>query len=143
MFKLSTINPQVSHHFILPISQVDILSLYSTNYTGFLIIGIYEVLRFAAIAILFFYLAKFIKSLDINDPFRNIHSKKHLNIVLICSIVFFVIDAIGTIHLNYLIENLNLRLFHFEYLFLVYFLNVFAVIFNRGVALKNEIDLVI
>jgi hypothetical protein len=36
-----------------------------------------------------------------------------------------------------------MRLFHFEYLFIAYFLNVFAQIFKRGVDLNNEIDLVI
>ena len=143
IFKFCIFNPNIDQHFNLPISRVDILPLYTNNYTGFLSLGIYEALRFACIAVLFFYFVKFIKSLDIAEPFKNLNSKKHLSKVLLCSMVFFVIDAIGTMHLNYLMEHLHIRLFHFEYLFMVYFLNVFAVIFNRGIDLNNEIDLVI
>lgn len=90
---------------------------------------------------------KFTGSIDLSDPFQNLQSKTFLNKVVACSIGFFIVDAIGTLHLNYALEeiqpDLKIRLFHFEYLFIVYFLNVFAVIFNRGVDLKNEIDLVI
>ena len=143
IYKFCMLNPDVNQHFNLPISQIDLLPLYSSNYAGFLSIGIYEALRITCLAGLFFYFAKFIKSLDIAEPFKNLNSKKHLSKVLLCSMVFFVIDAIGTMHLNYLMEHLHIRLFHFEYLFMVYFLNVFAVIFNRGIDLNNEIDLVI
>jgi len=63
------------------------------------------------------------------------------------ALVFFIVDTISILYLHFFEEalglNRSLRLFHFEYLFIVYFLFVFANIFKRGVDLNNEIDLVI
>lgn len=147
IYKLFAIDPVIKHHFNLPISEIDILPLFTTNYFSFISIGIFEIFRLVCIALLFFFLMKFTGSIDLSDPFQNLQSKTFLNKVVACSIGFFIVDAIGTLHLNYVLEeiqpDLKIRLFHFEYLFIVYFLNVFAVIFNRGVDLKNEIDLVI
>jgi len=62
-------------------------------------------------------------------------------------ILFFVIDAISLLHLAYFQNSLPLEssfeVFRFEYLFLAYFLYVFAAIFKRGVDLNNELDSVI
>jgi hypothetical protein len=88
-----------------------------------------------------------LNAVDIKEPFKNVKSKDYLFSVAILSSVFFTVDAISMMHLAYFQDSLpiegSLRIFHFEYLFLAYFINVFAVIFKRGVDLKNEIDLVI
>ena len=83
--------------------------------------------------------------MDISEPFKNIKSKDYLAAVAVLSILFFSVDAISMMHLAYFQDLLStkVRIFHFEYLFLAYFINVFAVIFKRGVDLNNEIDLVI
>ncbi len=62
-------------------------------------------------------------------------------------ILFFVIDAISLLHLAYFQNSLPLEssfeVFRFDYIFLDYFIYVFAAIFKRGVDLNNELDSVI
>ncbi len=133
--------------FKLVFSDTNILPLYKSAPLGFISISIYEILKLLIAGYLMIRLAKFFGSLDKFNPFKNLDSKAHLLSVALLSIVFFILDAVSTIHLYYLQDILNkasaMRLFHFEYLFIAYFLNVFAQIFKRGVDLNNEIDLVI
>lgn len=134
-------------HFKLVLSDIDILPLLKSNYATFIFLVIYEVIKISVIATLFFYFIKFLNAIDISEPFKNVKSKDYLFSVAILSSIFFTVDAISMMHLAYFQDSLpiegSLRIFHFEYLFLAYFLNVFAVIFKRGVDLNNEIDLVI
>ena len=133
--------------FKLVFSDTNILPLYKTAPIGFFCISVYEILKLAIAGYLMIRLAKFFGSLDKFNPFKNLDSKAHLLSVALLSIAFFLVDAISSMHLYYLQDMLNkasaMRLFHFEYLFIAYFLNVFAQIFKRGVDLNNEIDLVI
>ncbi len=147
LFKLFNIHSDAIKHFNLVFAKINILPLYSNNLIGFIFIAAYEAIKITLVAITLFYFTKFLKSLDISDPFKNFESKKYIQRVALLSMIFFAIDALSAIHLNYyeslLSEGTPIHIFHFEYLFLAYFINVFAVIFNRGVDLKNEIDLVI
>lgn len=146
-YKLFNLDPATTNHFKLVISDLNILPLYTANRTVFVWMVIYEVLRLLTISVFFFYLSKFLTSLDIADPFKNIRSKEYIVLLAFLSMLFFVVDALGTVHLYYyedlLAPHNSIRLFHFEYLFLAYFINMFAFIFKRGVDLNNEIDLVI
>jgi hypothetical protein len=141
------INVQDFQFFKLVFTDTNILPLYQSSPIGFICISVYEILKLAIAAYLMVQLAKFFGSLDKENPFKNIASKQYLLSVAFLSIAFFVVDTIGSIHLYYLQDILNkasaMRLFHFEYLFIAYFMNVFAQIFKRGVDLNNEIDLVI
>jgi hypothetical protein len=147
IFKFIKIDLGSTKHFKLRLSDINILPLYKSNYTTFVFLVGYEVIKIAVIATLFFYFIKFLNAVDIKEPFKNVKSKDYLFSVAILSSVFFTVDAISMMHLAYFQDSLpiegSLRIFHFEYLFLAYFINVFAVIFKRGVDLKNEIDLVI
>ncbi len=138
---------ETTKHFKLILSDINILPLYKSNYFTFIFLMIYEIVKISIIATLFFYFIKFLNVVDIKEPFKNVKSKDYLFSVAILSSVFFTVDAIGMMHLAYFQDSLliegSLRIFHFEYLFLAYFINVFAVIFKRGVDLNNEIDLVI
>jgi hypothetical protein len=133
--------------FKLVFTDTNIQPLYQSSPLSFTCISIYEILKLAIAGYLMIRLAKFFASLDKENPFQNIASKQHLLSVAMLSILFFVVDAIASIHLYYVQDLFNkasaMRLFHFEYLFIAYFLNVFAQIFKRGVDLNNEIDLVI
>lgn len=149
VFKLLTAGSASTKHFKLLLSNqaIDILSLYRSNFTGFLCLIAYDLLKLGNIALAFFYFVKFLKSLDMQTPFARLESKTYIQRVAWLSVVFFVIDALGTLHLSMYEDALGLngqlRLFHFEYLILAYFINVFAFIFQRGVDLHNEIELVI
>lgn len=147
IFKLFKIEDDSVKHFKLILSDIDILPLYKSSFVTFVFISLYEIIKISLIAITFLYFIKFLNSMDINEPFKNIKSKNNLSAVAVLSIVFFSVDAISMMHLAYFQDLLrsegSLRIFHFEYLFLAYFINVFAVIFKRGVDLNNEIDLVI
>lgn len=147
IFKLFKIDDEAIKHFKLILSDIDILPLYKTSLVTFTFISLYEILKISLVAVTFYYFIKFLNSIDINEPFKNIKSKSNLSAVAVLSIVFFSVDAISMMHLAYFQEWLqtegSIRIFHFEYLFLAYFINVFAVIFKRGVDLNNEIDLVI
>jgi len=147
IFKFIKIEEETTKHFKLILSDINILPLYKSNNTTFIFLVGYEVIKIALIATLFFYFIKFLNVVDIKEPFKNVKSKDYLFSVAILSSVFFTVDAIGMMHLAYFQDSLliegSLRIFHFEYLFLAYFINVFAVIFKRGVDLNNEIDLVI
>lgn len=138
---------ETTKHFKLILSDINILPLYKSNYFTFIFLMIYEIVKISIIATLFFYFIKFLNSVDIKEPFKNVKSKDYLFSVAILGSVFFAVDAISMMHLAYFQDSLqiegSLRIFHFEYLFLAYFLNVFAVIFKRGVDLNNELDSVI
>lgn len=133
--------------FKLVFSDTNILPLYQSSPIGFACISVCEIIKLAISGYLMIRLAKFFASLNKVNPFKNIVSKQHLLSVATLSILFFIVDAIASVQLYYLQDLLNkasaMRLFHFEYLFIAYFLNVFAQIFKRGVDLNNEIDLVI
>lgn len=145
IFKLFKIEDDTVKHFKLILSDIDILPLYKSSFVTFVFISLYEVIKISLVAVTFFYFIKFLNSMDIKEPFKNIKSKNNLSAVAVLSIVFFSVDAISMMHLAYFQDLLvgKVRIFHFEYLFLAYFINVFAVIFKRGVDLNNEIDLVI
>lgn len=145
IFKLFKIEDDSVKHFKLILSDIDILTLYKSSFVTFVFISLYEVIKISLVAVTFFYFIKFLNSMDIKEPFKNIESKNNLSVVAVLSIVFFSVDAISMMHLAYFQDLLvgKVRIFHFEYLFLAYFINVFAVIFKRGVDLNNEIDLVI
>ncbi|MBX7206163.1 MAG: DUF2975 domain-containing protein [Bacteroidia bacterium] len=146
LYKLFTINPD-TNHFRQVLSGVNILPLYKEHFTAFLCMCVYDVLRLLLIGAVMFFFTAFLKSLDRTDPFKNLKSKEHITLVAFFALLFFVADGVGSIHLSYFEELLtpgaNIRIFHFEYLMLAYFLNVFAFIFKKGVDLNNEIDLVI
>lgn len=145
--KVFSIDIASTKSFKLALSNINILPLYTSNYSTFLVLAIIEIIKFAIAAFVFFYFIKFLKSLDKQNPFKNIISGEHIALVAILSIMFFILDAAGSFYLSFydneLLMNDQLRSFHLEYLFLAYFLNVFAFIFKRGVDLNNEIDLVI
>lgn len=145
-YKLFTINPD-TNHFRQVLSGVNILPLYKEHFTTFMCMCVHDVLRLLLIGMVMFYFTAFLKSLDRKDPFRNLKSKEHITLVAFFALLFFVADGLGSIHLSYYEELLTpgatIRIFHFEYLMLAYFLNVFAFIFKKGVDLNNEIDLVI
>ena len=147
IFKFFKIDVETTKHFKLILADVNIFPLYKSYYTTFIFLITYEVIKISLIAAIFFYFIKFLNSMDINNPFKNIISKDYLFSVAIISSVFFTVDAISMMHLAYFQDLLpiegNLRIFHFEYLFLAFFINVFAVIFKRGVDLNNELDSVI
>lgn len=145
-YKLFTITSD-TNHFRQVLSGVDILPLYKEHFSAFICMCVYDVLRLLLIGAVMFFFTAFLKSLDRTDPFKNLKSKEHITLVAFFALLFFVADGVGSIHLNYFEELLapgaNIRMFHFEYLMLAYFLNVFAFIFKKGVDLNNEIDLVI
>ena len=134
-------------HFRLVISNIDILPLFKNHFVTFVCLVAYEVVKLLVAAILFYYFIQFLNSLDKHDPFKHAKSRSYIMIVATCSIIFFSVDAIGMMHLAYVQNELllkeSLRIFHFEYLFIAYFLNVFAFVFKRGVDLNDEIELVI
>jgi len=145
-FKLYNIEDTTTKHFRLIISNTDILPLYKADLTTFIFLVVYEFLKMITMAFTFFFFIKFLNSLDINDPFKNNVSADHLNKVAVLSIVFFMVDAINSMHwiwFDIFPDKTTIQIFHFEYLFLAYFINVFSVVFKRGVDLNNEIDLVI
>jgi hypothetical protein len=145
--KMIGLGPDSIKPFKLVISNINILPLYKADFTNFIIVSVFEILRLSILALIFFYLMKFLNSLDKVDPFRNIRSKDYIGIVAGLGVLFFGVDCIGSMHLSYFQEELMMkdpiRIFHFEYLFITYFLNVFAFIFKKGVDLNNEIELVI
>ncbi len=147
LFKLFNVNNETTKHFRLILTDTDILPLFKTDTINFSFIATYEVVKLIIIALTFFYFIKFLNSIDFMDPFANINSKGYISKVAAMSILFFMADFIATLHLSNLKDALPdmgvIHIFHFEYLFLAYFINVFAIIFKRGVDLKNEIDLVI
>ncbi|MFM9945257.1 MAG: DUF2975 domain-containing protein [Bacteroidia bacterium] len=146
IYKLLLIKSGTVKSFKLPILELDILPLYTQNFTGFIFLSVYEILKFITLAFVFFYFMKFIKTIDINEPFKNLKSKNHLSKVSNLCYAFFIIDAIGTLHAaqyTVFLSNIPFALFHFQYLFIAYFVHVFAIIYKRGVDLNNEIDLVI
>lgn len=121
--------------------------LYQLGALQFSVAVIFESLRLLLIATAFVYLYRFIKSLDIEDPFANIDSKKYINRVALLSAIFFLADTAGAIQIKFLAEANALpekvSIFHFEYLFLMYFIHIFAALFSKGVDLKNEINMVV
>ena len=136
-------------HFklLLPNAGVDILPLYKTHFTGFVFLVLYELAKVAILSFMFLCFFRFLNTLDWENPFKNPISKTHILRVAYMSTLFFAVDTIGSIHLRYFEEALGLanqlRLFHVEFLLLMYFINVFAFIFKKGVDLNNEIELVI
>jgi hypothetical protein len=148
IFKWFSYDSKTSEIFKLVISSINIHPIYKTSQSSFVFISIYEIVQMLLVVLTFFYFIKFLKSLNMNEPFKNTKSGEYINLVGIFSVLFFIVNTITTIHLSYFINLLPgyrtpFALFHFEYLFLAYFINVFAVIFKRGVDLNNEIDLVI
>jgi hypothetical protein len=149
VFKLFNLSSESTKHFKLVISNsgLDILPLYKSSIIHFICIITYEIIKLLVVAVAFLYFIKFLKSIDIADPFKNVASKEHIVFIASLSYIFFAIDALSAIHLNYIHDMIvgsdSLRLFNFEFLFMAYFINVFAFVFKKGVDLKNEIDLVI
>ncbi len=147
IYKWSAIPNGQTTWFKLVFNDINILPLYTQYKLVFTIVSILEILKLLLAALLFFQLAKFFQSLNPDDPFKNIDSKYYILRVFAIAVVFFIVDTISILYLHFFEEalgmNRSLRLFHFEYLFIVYFLFVFANIFKRGVDLNNEIDLVI
>lgn len=137
-----------ANHIKLIISNhgIDLLPLYTKNLFAFVCLNTYEMIKFGIISYTFYNLYLFLKSLDMANPFKFIKSKQYISAVSFCSGLFFVVDAIGAFHLNYyqsLLGIEHVRIFHFEFLFIAYFLRTFAYIFNRGVDLNNELEQVI
>lgn len=134
-------------HFKLPLSGFEIMPLYNSKELSFYLICIYEILKLSTIAVAFYFFFKFSRSIDYSNPFHKIESKAYINSFATMSIIFFCLDVVSSIHLNYFSDLLgygdSIRYFHWEYLLLTYFINVFAYFFRLGVNMKNELDLVI
>lgn len=147
VYKWTQISNGNMSSFKLIFNDINILPLNNQYKFVFGVVSTLEIIKLLLGSLLFFQLGKFFHSLDLENPFKNIVSKHYIIRTLAISILFFVIDAVAILYLNMFEDALgltsSLRLFHFEYLFIVYFLYVFTIIFKRGVDLHNEIDLVI
>lgn len=147
IFKIVNIKDESTQNLRLIFDNINILPLYKVSLADFLCIAAYEIVKICIIVLAFWYFFNFLKRIDINEPFKNIKSREYISKVTVLAYLFFFMDFVSTLHLSHFINLLNIKphfgSFHFEYLFLAYFLQVFAVIFKRGVDLNNEIDLVI
>ncbi len=148
LVKIVLANQGSANHIRLIISNhgIDLLPLYSKNLFGFICLCTYEMIKFGLISYTFYNLYLFLKSLNMTNPFKYIVSKNYISVVALFSGIFFVVDAIGAFHLNYYQSALGIahvRIFHFEFLFIAYFLRIFAFIFNRGVDFNNELEQVL
>ncbi|MBI3234500.1 MAG: DUF2975 domain-containing protein [Bacteroidetes bacterium] len=134
-------------HFQLPILKVDILPLYGDKFIHFVVLVGYELIKFFVLTFLFWFFAKFLKSIDMTSPFKNEKSVPLINMVANLSLIFFAVDALSCIHIYYVAGEMlklgSFRLFNFEYLFIAYFVNVFAMIYKNGIELKQDNDLVV
>lgn len=126
---------------------IDVLSAYKTNLTLFSAIISLEFIHLSIGALLAFYFLQFLKSIDLNEPFKNLSSKIYISTVAKLGVLLFLVDFINRLLLQQMesvASNLQkVSLINIEYLILVDLLFVFAIIFSRGIDLKNEIDLVV
>lgn len=126
---------------------IDVLSAYKTNLTLFSAIISLEFIHLSIGALLAYYFLQFLKSIDLNEPFKNLSSKIYISTVAKLGVLLFLVDFINRLLLQQMesvASNLQkVSLINIEYLILVDLLFVFAIIFSRGIDLKNEIDLVV
>jgi hypothetical protein len=126
---------------------IDVLSAYKTNLTLFSAIISLEFIHLSIGALLAYYFLQFLKSIDLNEPFKNLSSKIYISTVAKLGVLLFLVDFINRLlmqQMESVASNLQkVSLINIEYLILVDLLFVFAIIFSRGIDLKNEIDLVV
>lgn len=126
---------------------IDVLSAYKTNLTLFSAIISLEFIHLSIGALLAYYFLQFLKSIDLNEPFKNLSSKIYISTVSKLGVLLFLVDFINRLlmqQMESVASNLQkVSLINIEYLILVDLLFVFAIIFSRGIDLKNEIDLVV
>jgi hypothetical protein len=126
---------------------IDVLSAYQTNLTLFSGIISIEVLHLATGALMAYYFLQFLKSINLNEPFKNLSSKIYMSKVAKLGVLLFIVDFINRLLLQRMesvVSNSQyVSLVNVEYFILVDIIFVFALIFIRGIDLKNEIDLVV
>lgn len=148
IYKLTALNSSMIKHFKLPISRIDALPIFKTSPLNFGFMVGYEILELIIIGFVFWYLLSFLRSIEPENPFKNIRSAKLIRIVARLSLVFFIVNTAANMHFSFYLtlDSVNASIisnFHFEYLLITYFLYVFAILFKRGVDMHSEMDLVI
>lgn len=145
IFKLSKI--ESSRVYTLFSNGIDVSSAYQTNLTLFSAIISIEFLHLVTGGFMAFYFLQFLKSIDLNDPFKNLKSKTYISLVAKLGVLLFTIDFINRLLLQRMETVVNqvenVILLNVEYFILVDLLFVFAIVFIRGIDLKNEMDLVV
>lgn len=148
IYRLFAIQLTGEHHFKLPVSGWDLSPILSKSHFAFYCISSYEVIKIGLIFGMAYYFWKFASSVDYKNPFSNYLSRNFIGAAATLSLLYFPIDVISSLHYHYFgkMNEPNTSIigyFHWDYLFVAYFINVFAIIFRRGGDLKDELDLVI
>ncbi len=125
--------------------NIDILSLHETNSPLFSAVVILEVILLLTAVIMSIYFILFVRSIDIEDPFKNELSKTYITRVALIGIFILLFDLIIRLALQYMEtgQKSAIGVLNFEYIIMVNFILFFATLFKKGVDLKNEINLVV
>lgn len=145
--------------FNLPLTGIDLLPLYRMDSTIFYsLVGI-EMAYGIIIALGFWNLYLFLKSIDAENPFANSKSKIYIGRVATMAQAYFLAkfvfklvlmqapDTFTQQLLNESTGDMIFRntgfLFPFNFLILAYFVSIFSQLFKRGIAMNEELEEVI
>jgi len=124
---------------------IDVLPACQSSKSLFYAIVSIEFIHIAFGALMAYFFYEFLKSIDLKDPFKNLKSKKYISIAAKLGMAVFLADFINRLLLQYMVNEtaLKISILNVQYFILVDIIFVFALIFIRGIDLKNEIDLVV
>lgn len=146
IYELIKIHFEIPGNFRLVTGNADILSLWGKSPGQFYFISGIELLMIITICAFFYFFWQFTKNIDQTKPFQNPKAAGFLGAVATLAIVFFLLDTAERVVINFAgIKGAagTVGYFHFQYLFLAYFINVFAIVYRNGLELKEEMDLVV
>lgn len=125
--------------------NLDILPLHEMNSPLFITVVGLEIVLLLSAVFMSVYFILFVRSIDIEDPFKNERSKTYITRVAVLGVFILLLDLIIRLALQYMETGQagSISLLNFEYIIMVNFILFFATLFKKGVDLKNEINLVV
>jgi hypothetical protein len=141
-------NPDVVQKLKLVTLPYDVLDFYKMESSSFWMAFTFQTLIVISIIAMLLYFNRFLASISLDKPFENPKSKREIiRVAKLAMLVTFLDLLLRVVLCNAMLPDgsafFDIGLYNVEYYFISNVLLTFAVIYTRGVDLKNEIDLVV